>query len=420
MLGLAELRAKESDRLASVSAGLLANGVKHEMGAADLVVHGTGAPPAGGGLVATHLDHRIAMSFLVLGLAAREPVAIDDGSPIDTSFPGFAQLMNGLGALYRGGVKPLLIAIDGPAASGKGTLAKRLAAHFRLPHLDTGLLYRAVGWAAAHTSRTPADAAAALKAADLDNPALRTDEAGQAASKVGGDPGGPGQPLEIPERIRTSGVGRRARRARYRDRDLPRRTGEIVRHGKPRSAGRAPVPGVARAGCRHYKAARSCRDGGAGPSRQRTGGCTSESRTRCLPPRYQRHGCRRGLRRRFGIHIEQGLSILRAVSRRRRIADFSAATADRSALRTRCFKAVDPPDLTGWPTGGSVSPGIDEGRGFEWLRAAPCVTRRTTPPARSSQHSSKNCSAVPRASKARSSRAASFVSPMISSWSMSG
>ena len=85
-------------------------------------------------------------------------------------------------------MKPLLIAIDGPAASGKGTLAKRLAAHFKLPHLDTGLLYRAVGWSAAHTSRTPADAAAALKAADLDNPALRTDEAGQAASKVAAIP----------------------------------------------------------------------------------------------------------------------------------------------------------------------------------------------------------------------------------------
>ncbi|MEA2815970.1 MAG: 3-phosphoshikimate 1-carboxyvinyltransferase [Rhodospirillaceae bacterium] len=98
MLGLAELRAKESDRLASVAAGLLANGVKHEMGADTLVVHGTGSAPAGGGLVATHLDHRIAMSFLVLGLAAREAVAVDDGSPIDTSFPGFAQLMNGLGA----------------------------------------------------------------------------------------------------------------------------------------------------------------------------------------------------------------------------------------------------------------------------------------------------------------------------------
>jgi 3-phosphoshikimate 1-carboxyvinyltransferase len=97
MLGLAELRAKESDRLASVSAGLLANGVQHEMGADSLFVHGTGAAPAGGGLVVTHLDHRIAMAFLVLGVASREAVAIDDGSPIDTSFPGFASLLGGLG-----------------------------------------------------------------------------------------------------------------------------------------------------------------------------------------------------------------------------------------------------------------------------------------------------------------------------------
>ena len=235
-----------------------------------------------------------------------------------------------------------------------------------------------------------------------------------------GDPGGPGQPIEIPERIRTSGVGRRARRARHRHRDLPRRAGEIVRHGKPGSAGRAPVPGVARAGCRHYKAARSCRDGGAGPSRQRTGGCTFESRTRCLPSRYQRHGCRCGLRRRFDIH-----SSARAFDppgRKSPPADRRLLSGDcgRSAHpRRRCFKAVDPPDLTGWPTGGSVSPGIDEGRGIEWLRAAPCVNPRTTPPARSSQHSSTNRSAVRRASKARSSRAASFVSPTISSWSMS-
>jgi cytidylate kinase len=85
-------------------------------------------------------------------------------------------------------VKPLLIAIDGPAASGKGTLAKRLAAHFRLPHLDTGLLYRAVGWLAEQTGQAPAAAAAYLTASDLDNPVLRTDAAGQAASKVAAIP----------------------------------------------------------------------------------------------------------------------------------------------------------------------------------------------------------------------------------------
>jgi 3-phosphoshikimate 1-carboxyvinyltransferase len=98
MRGLAELRAKESDRLSSVAAGLAVNGVRHEMGADFLVVHGNGKSPAGGGLVETHLDHRIAMAFLVLGTAARDAVAVDDGSPIDTSFPGFAALMNGLGA----------------------------------------------------------------------------------------------------------------------------------------------------------------------------------------------------------------------------------------------------------------------------------------------------------------------------------
>jgi cytidylate kinase len=82
----------------------------------------------------------------------------------------------------------LVIAVDGPSASGKGTLAKRLAAHFRLPHLDTGLLYRAVGWRALQTAQDPAEVAARLSPADLDDPALRTDEAGQQASKVGAIP----------------------------------------------------------------------------------------------------------------------------------------------------------------------------------------------------------------------------------------
>ncbi|HER26170.1 MAG TPA: 3-phosphoshikimate 1-carboxyvinyltransferase, partial [Rhodospirillales bacterium] len=95
--GLAELRLKESDRLAGMVRGLAACGVDVEEGEDFLVIHGTGAPPAGGATIATELDHRMAMAFLVLGGVSENPVAIDDGGPIDTSFPGFAGLMNGLG-----------------------------------------------------------------------------------------------------------------------------------------------------------------------------------------------------------------------------------------------------------------------------------------------------------------------------------
>ncbi len=77
-----------------------------------------------------------------------------------------------------------VIAIDGPSAAGKGTLARRLAAHFGLPHLDTGLLYRAVGLKAEKTGRSPVEVAAGLQPSDLADPELRTDVAGQAASKV--------------------------------------------------------------------------------------------------------------------------------------------------------------------------------------------------------------------------------------------
>lgn len=96
MLGLKELRVKESDRLSATAALLSANGARVEISGDDLIVHGTGRPPAGGGLVATHMDHRLAMSALVLGLASDAPVGVDDASFIDTSFPGFVGLMNGL------------------------------------------------------------------------------------------------------------------------------------------------------------------------------------------------------------------------------------------------------------------------------------------------------------------------------------
>lgn len=99
--GLAELRVKESDRLAAVAAGLSACGVSVEEGEDSLTVQGM-EPVPGGCTVATHMDHRIAMAFLVLGLVAEAPVAIDDDTMIATSFPGFAGLMASLGATVNG------------------------------------------------------------------------------------------------------------------------------------------------------------------------------------------------------------------------------------------------------------------------------------------------------------------------------
>lgn len=99
MRGLEELRVKESDRLAAVAAGLAANGIAHEAGEDWLRVEGRpDGRGLGGGTVATHLDHRIAMSFLVLGLATEKPVTVDDATMIATSFPQFVDLMEALGA----------------------------------------------------------------------------------------------------------------------------------------------------------------------------------------------------------------------------------------------------------------------------------------------------------------------------------
>ncbi len=99
--GLAELRVKESDRLAASARLLTANGVRVEIQGDMLVIHGTGRPPQGGARIATGMDHRIAMSALVLGLATEQPVAVDDARFIDTSFPGFVPQMAALGARFE-------------------------------------------------------------------------------------------------------------------------------------------------------------------------------------------------------------------------------------------------------------------------------------------------------------------------------
>ncbi|WP_103763327.1 3-phosphoshikimate 1-carboxyvinyltransferase [Roseovarius confluentis] len=102
MRGVKELRVKESDRIDAMAAGLRACGVTVEEGEDWWIVEGMGAGGVpGGATCASHLDHRIAMSFLVLGLASKAPVSVDDGGPIATSFPVFETLMTALGAKIR-------------------------------------------------------------------------------------------------------------------------------------------------------------------------------------------------------------------------------------------------------------------------------------------------------------------------------
>ena len=98
MRGLHELRVKESDRLAAVAAGLVAAGADCAIEGDDLLV--SGGAPKGGGTIATHLDHRIAMSFLVMGQATADPMTVDDTAMIATSFPTFRPAMERLGAVF--------------------------------------------------------------------------------------------------------------------------------------------------------------------------------------------------------------------------------------------------------------------------------------------------------------------------------
>ena len=102
MRAVEELRVKESDRIEAMATGLRANGISVEEGEDWWIIHGRGiAGVPGGGLCQTFLDHRIAMSFLVLGMNSRKPITIDNGDTIATSFPNFVQLMNELGASIK-------------------------------------------------------------------------------------------------------------------------------------------------------------------------------------------------------------------------------------------------------------------------------------------------------------------------------
>ena len=136
MRGLSELRVKESDRLAAVAAGLAAGGVGMRDRGRRPHRRGRGEP-RGGGTVETHLDHRIAMSFLVMGLASHEPMAIDDAAMIATSFPEFRRLMERLGAIFRYG------AVDRECSSGRNLVVSEPRTA-----LDVALQY-------AHPVRTP-------------------------------------------------------------------------------------------------------------------------------------------------------------------------------------------------------------------------------------------------------------------------
>jgi 3-phosphoshikimate 1-carboxyvinyltransferase len=209
MLGLEELKVKESNRLAAIAHGLHACGVDAVEGEDSLTVRG--GKVRGGATIPTHFDHRIAMSFLVMGLVSEQPVSVDNIECITTSFPGFIDLLNGLGAQIdaqqifghprrRASDKirqlpPMTIAIDGPAASGKGTLGHRLAEYCGYMYLDTGSLYRATALSLLRAGLDPQNEEAAVSAAlsltpsDCYDPALRDEAVGAAASVVSAMPG---------------------------------------------------------------------------------------------------------------------------------------------------------------------------------------------------------------------------------------
>lgn len=195
--GLAELRVKESDRLAIMADLLRQYGVLVDMGEDWIEIHGASAQfgakvsEPGADHFTAHGDHRIAMSAAILAMGGFAPLHVAQAQTISTSYPDFVAHMQHLGApIQIKGESGLRIAVDGPLASGKGTIARMLARHFKLPYLDTGTLYRGTARAAiaAGVDLADEDKVADL-AAGLDLPlgdpaGLRTADIGAGASKV--------------------------------------------------------------------------------------------------------------------------------------------------------------------------------------------------------------------------------------------
>ncbi len=198
MQDLHELRVKESNRFDAIVNGLSACGADVRVDGDNIIVTGKSSLK-GGAKITTNLDHRIAMSYLVMGLVTQQPVKVDDVGAINTSFPEFISLMRKAGAVITVEAplqikRSLTVAIDGPAASGKGTLARKLAEYLNVRHLDTGGLYRAAALKLISAHGDPHKAEDAVKAAkmidyhDLANPHLRSEHIGNTASIISAIP----------------------------------------------------------------------------------------------------------------------------------------------------------------------------------------------------------------------------------------
>lgn len=219
--GLSELRVKESDRLGLMQDLLQQYGVQVESGDDWMEITGAsgqfGAPVDGPEFLrfAAHGDHRIAMSAAILAMGGFAPLMVEQAQTIATSYPDFVAHMQSLGAPIQTGKgeMEMRIAVDGPLASGKGTIARMLAQHFALPYLDTGTLYRGTARAALQAGVDFADETKVAElASGLDLPltdpdSLRTAEVGAGASKVAALPQVRAALLDLQRRFANQGTG---------------------------------------------------------------------------------------------------------------------------------------------------------------------------------------------------------------------